>query len=349
MAPLGLMARTRQCVLWTLSIASLVGACGQAADGESSPASSDSPDAAVVASPSTSSTAPSSTCDASNCGSPSPARDGGVDAGPSAVLVVFSAFPAEMAPLLAQTTVESTTTINNRTFRIGTLKGVRVALGLTGMGLGSATATAKAALAQLPAKGVVFSGVAGSKLRIGDVIVPSSWTLKKTTTFAPDPAWLQLATSLVGGGSLCFEHCTVVPSTGLPVCLDHVPAATVGGEGQSDDTSVPVSCQSGGDDVFGCDVGAQASAPGQCDAMGAAGTSAGGPPVVTDNETAAVAAEAAARGLPFIAFRGISDGAGDPLGLPGYPTQFFAYYRLAARNAAAATMAFVERVGTSKP
>ncbi|MFN8544711.1 MAG: hypothetical protein U0807_10995 [Candidatus Binatia bacterium] len=52
-------------------------------------------------------------------------------------------------------------------------------------------------------------------------------------------------------------------------------------------------------------------------------------------ETAAVAAVAAARGVPFLGVRGVSDGTGDPLGLPGFPAQFFAYYRLAADNAAA--------------
>jgi nucleoside phosphorylase len=61
-------------------------------------------------------------------------------------------------------------------------------------------------------------------------------------------------------------------------------------------------------------------------------------------ETAIVARAMAARGLPFIAFRAVSDGAGDPLDLPGFPAQFFAYYRLAARNAAAAAIAFVERL-----
>jgi len=65
-------------------------------------------------------------------------------------------------------------------------------------------------------------------------------------------------------------------------------------------------------------------------------------------ETAAVAREAQGRGVPFIAFRAVSDGAGDPLGLPGFPTQFFAYYRLAAHNAAAATTAFVTRWGEGR-
>jgi adenosylhomocysteine nucleosidase len=62
-------------------------------------------------------------------------------------------------------------------------------------------------------------------------------------------------------------------------------------------------------------------------------------------ETAAVARVAAEKGLPFIAFRAVSDGAGDPLNLMGFFEQFFAYYRLAADNAAIATIAFLERLG----
>jgi nucleoside phosphorylase len=71
--------------------------------------------------------------------------------------------------------------------------------------------------------------------------------------------------------------------------------------------------------------------------------------IVEDMETAAVAREAAARGLPFIGFRAVSDGVGDPLGLRGFPVQFFAYYRLAAQNAAAATIAVVERLAAGTP
>ena len=65
-------------------------------------------------------------------------------------------------------------------------------------------------------------------------------------------------------------------------------------------------------------------------------------------ETAAIGREATLRGLPFIAFRAGSDGAGDPLGLPGFPAQFYAYYRLAAHNAAIATRAFLERLSARK-
>jgi nucleoside phosphorylase len=294
-----------------------------------------------------SSTPPSSTSNPDD--KPPPPSDAGADAG-TQFIVVVSAFPAEMAPLVAQATIERTQVINGKTFRIGTLAGVRVALGLVGMGLASATATAHAALKELtPAPtGVVFSGVAGSKVRIGDVVVPTTWQLKTTGTYTPDAKWLGIATSMLASGALCFEQCTEMPSTGVPVCMDHVPGLFVGGVGKSDETSVPVSCKSGGDDVFGCDVGTPQGAAHTCATAGAIDASladAGADPLISDNETGAVAAEAAALGLPFIAFRGVSDGAGDPLGLPGYPTEFFAYYRLAARNAAAATKAFVERAG----
>jgi len=49
--------------------------------------------------------------------------------------------------------------------------------------------------------------------------------------------------------------------------------------------------------------------------------------------------------VPFIGFRAISDGGtGDSLGLVGFLPQFSAYYRFAARNAAAAALAVLERL-----
>jgi hypothetical protein len=70
--------------------------------------------------------------------------------------------------------------------------------------------------------------------------------------------------------------------------------------------------------------------------------------VVVDMETAAVAGLASARGIPFIAFRALSDSSdtethgGDPLMLPGFPVTFFVYAQLAADNAAKTTIAFVD-------
>jgi len=60
-----------------------------------------------------------------------------------------------------------------------------------------------------------------------------------------------------------------------------------------------------------------------------------------DMETAAVASVAAQKKVPFIGFRSLSDGLGDPLNLPGFPAQFFVYRQYAADNAAAVAMAFL--------
>jgi nucleoside phosphorylase len=72
-----------------------------------------------------------------------------------------------------------------------------------------------------------------------------------------------------------------------------------------------------------------------------AGSSSGHEFIEGDEETGASAAVANSHGVPFIGFRGISDGTADPLMLPGFPAQFFVYTQLAADNAAKVTLAFV--------
>ncbi|WAJ43208.1 hypothetical protein OK015_18540 [Mycobacterium sp. Aquia_216] len=64
--------------------------------------------------------------------------------------------------------------------------------------------------------------------------------------------------------------------------------------------------------------------------------------MATDSETAAAQAVADAHGIPFLGIRGISDGPGDPLRLPGFPFQFFVYHKVAAANAARVTAAFLQ-------
>jgi nucleoside phosphorylase len=274
------------------------------------------------------------------------ARENVADRNGAPLLAIFSAFPAEMAPLLAEASIDSTVEINGRTFSIGTLRGVHVAMGLTGIGLANASATAEAALGSLPVDGVVFSGVAGGPFRIGDVAAPATWSLDASDagTFAADPSWLSIASSLMGAP--CYEHCTVVQWTGEHVCLDYTPGLTVGGEGQSREAKSTGDCDPNGNDVFGCDVGTPQGESESCQGGGTTSAQAdAGSPTIVDNETGAVAAAAQKHHLRFIAFRSQSDGAGDPLGLPGFPAEFFAYYRLAARNAARTTLAFLERVG----
>jgi nucleoside phosphorylase len=268
---------------------------------------------------------------------------------PAGRVLVFAAFPAELQPLLERATIEETVQIEGRWFRIGTLGGTPVVIGMTGIGIANAAQGAQVAFDHFDVIGAVFSGVAGSYLRIGDVVVPDTWELASGESFPSHLAWLDLAQYVTTPGVAELDTCTEIPSDpelGL-VCLTVPPVIVVGGKGVSggfEDFLVP--CQPDGGDVFGCD---------QPDVEGEGQT--GGDDIFhprasvaqealasQDMETAAVAREAAARGLRFIAFRAVSDGAGDPLNLPGFPAQFFAYYRLAGRNAAGATTAFLERL-----
>lgn len=199
-------------------------------------------------------------------------------------------------------------------------------------------------------EGVIVSGVAGSTRRIGDVDVPVAWSLKEGDgTWAAHPQWLEVARRLEAPDRLSLERCAMVPTSGAEerVCLEHEPALAVGGVGRSGDSfgGQAYPCTPDGDEVSGCDValgGAARRPPFDPRQLEPISTEWEG---TVDMETAAIGREVTARGLPYIAFRAGSDGAGDPLGLPGFPAQFYAYYRLASRNAAAATIAFLEQIG----
>ncbi|TMK80358.1 MAG: 5'-methylthioadenosine/S-adenosylhomocysteine nucleosidase, partial [Actinobacteria bacterium] len=58
-------------------------------------------------------------------------------------LLVLSAFPAEIGPALAATTVSKTVVIDGRAFFLGRLKGNDVVLALTGIGLVNADHTTR--------------------------------------------------------------------------------------------------------------------------------------------------------------------------------------------------------------
>jgi len=282
-----------------------------------------------------------------SCGSDSNDLDQN-DLGPTGTdqrfVAVLGAFPAELGALVDRAQIEEEIAIGDRVMRVGRLGGVRVVLGMTGIGLLNAQRTTRVVLDRFPVTGVIMSGVAGSPLRIGDVTVPRTWELNDGTTWECDGPWLSVAEQ-VEAANIPLERCTVVPATGQSVCLPHEPGVFVGGVGRSSDSygDTPLGCNVGGNDVFGCDI----VTAGSTSAARDDGTFAGPQQderVAGDQETAAVAREAIGRGLPFIAFRSVSDGAGDPLGLPGFPAQFFAYYRLAASTAAEAATAFLQRL-----
>jgi nucleoside phosphorylase len=152
--------------------------------------------------------------------------------------------------------------------------------------------------------------------------------------FDANPALLALARRAARDVDL--ERCTVPLNRTQMVCFPKEPRMRVGGVGQSADPfgSSPLVCDPDGGPVFGCD----ATEPAATHAMKS------DQPVAEDMETAAVARVATAHGVPWVGIRGVSDGAGDPLGLPGFPAQFFAYYPISAHNAAVGAAALLGRL-----
>lgn len=278
--------------------------------------------------------------------------DGGSSAPPRDLpLLVLGAFPGEVAPLLGETAVNEMVQINGRTFYVGVLGNHQVILGPTGIGLLNAAATTRAALDAYDVEGVVVSAVAGTALQVGDVAVPTTWQLPDGRVYPTDAAWRELAENVVVSGAIMMDRCTsVAPSVSPePVCIAGPPVVGFEGYGRSEDPfgDTPVPCQENLEqyaDVFGCEVVPTTPDPASSFEVATAVTIDTGTINGEDMETAAIAQIVAAHGLPFIAFRAASDGDGDPLGLPGFPAQFFSYYHLAARNAAAVTVAFLERL-----
>jgi len=148
------------------------------------------------------------------------------------------------------------------------------------------------------------------------------------------------------------------PKANTAVHLPQQPRVRVGGVG---DTSDPFGghaapCTFGGGDIAGCEPCILTGDAGRDTANFAgdvpdlpgllAGLFAPAPPtlkgtVAQDEETWAVNAVARKYDVPFLGIRAVSDGGGDPLHLPGFPSEFFVYRQLAGNNAAAVTVAFL--------
>ena len=291
---------------------------------------------------------------------------------------MLSAYPAELNAVLGQARFdpEREIVIERRSFYPGRLAGHRVLMAMTGIGPVNAKKMAELALRSFRCNGaptissIVFSGVAGSYAFLGDVMVPARWTGDAGRTWtATDPAMLAVARQVAADGvpglsqdsNVGGDPACLCPIAGVkPVHFTHVPEMIVGGDGGTTDpfNGREFPCFPFGGDVFGCRPcrarGAVPNVPAfvlalvpfipgffldYIQAPEPNGTGA----AAADNESAPVAEVAAANRLPFIAFRGVSDGKGDPLMLPGYPVQFFAYQQVAAENAAAATAAFLDR------
>jgi nucleoside phosphorylase len=291
--------------------------------------------------------------------------------------LILSAFPAEADAVLARTTLDPnpSVVVDGHHFYLGTLGGKKVIVAMTGIGEVNATQTTETALdhftpdSGIAINAVVFSGVAGGSGRteIGDVAVPGRWTSDNGTTWhAVDPGMLAAANALT-------VHLMSTDSIGDPACagcllariplinLNREPQLFVGGDGSTSDNNngtafpeIPL-----GGAIFGPQPCAapdfsplfpgnffQALGPFLVQGLlsNITGLFAATHPAVdaVDQETAAAQQVAEAHGVPFLGVRGMSDGPGDPLNLPGYPFTFLVYNQIAADNAAIVTEAFLD-------
>ncbi len=291
--------------------------------------------------------------------------------------LVLTAFPAEADAVLARTTLDPnpSVVVDGRHFYLGSIGGKKVIVAMTGIGMVNATQTTETALAHFTSESgisitaVVFAGVAGGSGRaeIGSVAVPARWTSDDGATWRPVDADMLAAANALDvdldsiarlGDPLCV--CSLFAQLPL-VDLKREPQLFVGGDGSSDDnnngTAFPAIPFGG--DVFGpqpCTAPDrsllfpgnffQAVVPFLTTGLLSNLTGLLNPvtPAVdaVDQETAAAQQVADAYGIPFLGIRGMSDGPGDPLNLPGYPFTFFVYKQIAAENAAIVTEAFLQ-------
>jgi len=290
--------------------------------------------------------------------------------------LVLSAFPAEADAVLARTTLDPnpSVVVDGHHFYLGTLGGKKVIVAMTGIGMVNAAETTETALDHFtPESGisigaVVFSGVAGGSGRteIGSVAVPARWTSDDGETWhAVDPGMLAAANTLdvdlLSSDTIGDPACACGFLAGPRIDLGREPQLFVGGDGSSDDnnngTAFPAIPFGG--DIFGPQPCAapdfsllftgnffQALVPFLAGGLlsNLTGLLAPVAPAVdaVDQETAAAQQVADAHGIPFLGIRGMSDGPGDPLHLPGYPFTFVVYKQIAADNAAIVTEAFLQ-------
>jgi adenosylhomocysteine nucleosidase len=268
---------------------------------------------------------------------------------------VMSAFQPEWAVLQAGLQDRHEYAVNGNVFDTGTIAGKPVVLVLSGVSMVNAAMTAQLLVDRFNIDRIVFSGIAGGvdpALRIGDVVVPTAWreyleavfaretkagyqlppfetktethfgmifpqpvqilrgheTPEERTWFPVDPQLLAIAKA--AGQAVTLKRC-VAPGK----CLSDQPKVLVGGTGVSGQAFVD-------------NAAFRAYARKSFDAE------------AIDMESAAVAHVAYADGIPFIAFRSLSDLAGGDADQNAMGT----FFQLASDNSAAVVIAFLKRV-----
>jgi adenosylhomocysteine nucleosidase len=274
-----------------------------------------------------------------------------LDASPR--VAIMSAFAPEWVELQAALSDRKDYTVNGTTFATGLIEGKPVVLFLTGVSMVNAAMTSQLALDRFEIESIVFSGIAGGvnpERHIGDVIVPAQWgqyleviMARETAAgeftppsfleapypnfgmifpqnvsvardgtepenkfwFAVDPDLLAVAKQVAA--ELDLEDCVEAAA-----CLTTAPSIHVGGSGVSGAAFVD-------------NAAFREYAFSTFEAQ------------VLDMESAAVAHVAYANGVPFIAFRSLSDLAGGGEG----ENEMGTFMGLASANSAAVVTAFI--------
>jgi adenosylhomocysteine nucleosidase len=282
------------------------------------------------------------------CAAPSGAPDS------TARIAIISAFPAELALLRSHVEQPVTRKINGVEFTTGTLQGKAVVLFLSGVSMTNAAMNTQLVLDRFKVSHLVFSGIAGGvnpALKIGDVVVAQRWgqylevlaarevapgqyrppsdrtelTLPNFGMFFPRPVgvrsaahegvekkfWFDADPALLAiaqrAASVSLQRCDAERR-----CLAHEPHVVVGGNGVSGQAFVDnAALREYTFRTF------QAN--------------------VLDMETAATAMVAYSNGVPFIAFRSLSDLAGGGEG----ENEIGTFFRIAADNSARVLLAFL--------
>lgn len=268
-------------------------------------------------------------------------------------IAVMSAFEPELTLLLRQLQAPARHRINGVNFHTGTLQDKPVVLFLSGISMVNASMNTQLVLDRFNIHSIVFSGIAGGvnpSLHIGDVSVPAQWgqylevlmaretapgkfavpphmdaqTLAPFGMLHPRPVETRTAASPVsvrkfwfgvdprmlavarGLGPIALESCNA------GVCLTHKPQLMVGGNGVSGQAFVDnAAFREYAFKTF------QAN--------------------VLDMETAAVGMVAYSNGVPYIAFRSLSDLAGGGEAA----NEMVTFMNIAADNSAKVLLAFL--------
>ncbi|MEO6409086.1 MAG: 5'-methylthioadenosine/S-adenosylhomocysteine nucleosidase [Burkholderiaceae bacterium] len=281
-----------------------------------------------------------------------PAAPALLDATPR--VAVISAFDAELALLRAQTKGVRSHRVHGVEFTTGELEDRPVVLLLSGISMTNAAMNTQRVLDRFAVTHIVFSGIAGGvnpDLHIGDVTVPQRWASYLEAVFAREPApgrfappgwmkdatlpnygmlhprpvgvqtehsgkpesrfWFEVDPAMLAAAQqlagVALERCASPTA-----CLDHAPALVFGGSGVSGQAFV--------DNAAFRDY-----------------TFATFRANVLDMETSAVAQVAYANGVPYLAFRSLSDLAGGGEG----ENQIGVFFQIAANNSAKVVLAFL--------